>query len=512
MHSKITYYLVLQNETNSVAVNAAIYKQYKATIHPLFPHEPQGSPTRNFFTTDIESDKKNCWQVAQNICKIQGVLEADPQLESCIWANKPEKFKDVSIDPYWNHKAVRFPEAINKAEKELLFSKNIGTNISIFQLDTGYTEHPSVYPQIQANRGINFVETDKVPLDTLEEGSFLFPGHGTATASVVVGAPKQDKNHGVFPYVEFIPYRISSSVIHILGNTITAGIVSAVNSGAQIITMSMGGVPSSYWLAACEYAYQKGVIFVCAAGNQVKEVVFPARYYNTISVAAVNQLDFPWEGTCRGTTVDISAPGEDVYVAETMKGQELPVYDYKISSGTSYATPHVAAAAALWLHYFKEELKQEFFTKKPYLKVEAFRWAIQKSKRTPDVWGRHGISGNLLGGGILDVKALLEVKLSDFVKQHQSFIDTVRKRKCGYGNIGIGIRELLSLLSQPRPLHTTSIQQYIAENASVLAKTLYEEKATQQAILFSNKSFTPKNILTDQQWIDECQNMISSLV
>jgi hypothetical protein len=75
------------------------------------------------------------------------------------------------------------------------------------------------------------------------------------------------------------------------------------------------GLPSfSLWLALT-HAVKKNVIVLAAAGNCVGEVVFPARYEDCIAVAGVNWRDKPWQGTCFGPDVTISALSETVYRA-----------------------------------------------------------------------------------------------------------------------------------------------------------------------------------------------------
>src|SRR5690606_40280977 len=95
-----------------------------------------------------------------------------------------------------------------------------------------------------------------------------------------------------------------------------------------------------------ETAYELGVIWCCAAGNEVRTVVAPAVFPGTIAVAASNPKDKEWEGSSRGDRVDITAPGQDVYVPVWNQRREE---DFCFGSGTSYATPHIAAAAAAWL-------------------------------------------------------------------------------------------------------------------------------------------------------------------
>jgi hypothetical protein len=143
-------------------------------------------------------------------------------------------------------------------------------------------------------------------------------------------------------------------------------------------------------------AYDKGVIWCCAAGNEVQAVIAPAVFPGTIAVAASNPLDKIWKASSRGDTVDITAPGEDVYVPIWNKEQKE---DFAYGNGTSYATPHIAAAAAYWLATYQKQLSDPAYS--GWKRVEAFRVALKKSARRPE-----GFPGNV-GSGILDANALM---------------------------------------------------------------------------------------------------------
>lgn len=132
------------------------------------------------------------------------------------------------------------------------------------------------------------------------------------------------------------------------------GIEWAVNNGAHVISMSLGGGftdgtdPLSQ---ACDWAVSQGVNVVVAAGNEGSEywtITSPGSAFNVITVGASTKLDEISWFSSRGPTQDgrikpeIVAPGEGILAARLGGG-------YVSYSGTSAATPHVSGAVALVL-------------------------------------------------------------------------------------------------------------------------------------------------------------------
>ncbi|MCI8337751.1 MAG: S8 family serine peptidase [Lachnospiraceae bacterium] len=115
----------------------------------------------------------------------------------------------------------------------------------------------------------------------------------------------------------------------------------ATDKGAEIINLSLGGVPNSSSLrSAIDYAYKAGVTVVAAAGNKnMTYPYYPSDFDHVISVIStdINRKKSP---TSNYEKKDISAPGVDIL--STIPGNK---YDYM--SGTSMATPFVAGVVAL---------------------------------------------------------------------------------------------------------------------------------------------------------------------
>lgn len=124
---------------------------------------------------------------------------------------------------------------------------------------------------------------------------------------------------------------------------ITDGVVYAVDNGAEVINLSLGGTSQSITLeSAINYAWSRGVIVVAAAGNNGRSQKFyPAYYTNSIAVAATDSTDRKASFSNHGNWVDVAAPG--VSILSTYKNT------YRTMSGTSMSAPHVAGLAALIL-------------------------------------------------------------------------------------------------------------------------------------------------------------------
>jgi hypothetical protein len=131
-----------------------------------------------------------------------------------------------------------------------------------------------------------------------------------------------------------------------------SGLRMAADSGARVISMSMGGSSASSTLAdAVTYASGKGAIVVACMMNNNNEVpYYPAAYPNVIAVGALNNLDrravpFCWGGgSSYGAHIDFVAPGEWIYGLYNLDPTQVTPW-----CGTSQATPMVSGIISLML-------------------------------------------------------------------------------------------------------------------------------------------------------------------
>jgi len=226
--------------------------------------------------------------------------------------------------------------------------------ITVAILDTGVDLHHEDLKDALV-QGYNFINNNEDPNDDV--------GHGTHVAGIV-GAVNNDKGIvGVASGVKIMPVKVLNSLSK--GDVMTEikGIVWAVDNGANVINLSLGGKrhnngvdtfnPIEY--AAIQYAVSKGVVVVAAAGNYSEAVSYPAAYPDVIAVTSVNQLGEISLFANYGTEVSIASPGEDIY--STMPGNA-----YEYATGTSVAAPFITGITALMLaknkHLNPYEVKQ----------------------------------------------------------------------------------------------------------------------------------------------------------
>lgn len=210
-----------------------------------------------------------------------------------------------------------------------------GSGVIVAVLDTGVdTAHPDFKDNLV--EGYNFVDKNNDVTD--------LDGHGTMVAGIIAAVANNSIGiAGVAPEAKIMPLKVLTSE----GGSwidLDLAILYAVNHGAKIITMSLGG---KYTLlgattdAAIKYAYDHGCVLIAAAGNDnSSEPFYPAAYDEVIAVSAINQKDTKATFSNYGNYIDLCAPG--VNILSTMLNET-----YAYGSGTSFAAPFVAGVAAL---------------------------------------------------------------------------------------------------------------------------------------------------------------------
>ena len=164
-------------------------------------------------------------------------------------------------------------------------------------------------------------------------------GHGTAVAALAAG--ESPNAPGVAPAADILSIRITDANTQSDVFTVASAILAAVDAGAQIVNISLGGYDTSAVLSnAIAYATQRGVVIVASAGNdQAAELTWPAADARVVSVGAVDALGQQVTFSNSGPQLQMTAPGYGVQTA-WLDGQRVSF------DGTSASAPIVAGAIA----------------------------------------------------------------------------------------------------------------------------------------------------------------------
>ncbi len=182
--------------------------------------------------------------------------------------------------------------------------------------------------------GWDWVEQDPVPNDEF--------GHGTHVGGTLVAAT--DNGLGVASLgrrITLMPLRVLDD----RGNGYVSDLIDALEYArlqqVRLVNLSLVlRFDSASLHEAIQALHRDGILVVAATGNYGSQVYWPAAYTETLAVAAVDQNDLRASFSNAGPETDVAAPG--VSILSTVNGNS-----YNLNSGTSMATPHVAALAGL---------------------------------------------------------------------------------------------------------------------------------------------------------------------
>lgn len=207
------------------------------------------------------------------------------------------------------------------------------SDIVVAVLDTGVSSHADVSAKYLS--GYNVVDGNNSPVDG--------HGHGTFVSSVIAAVTNNSRGiAGSAPNVKILPVKVLTDDGWGYYTWIATGITWAVDHGADVINMSLGGSSnSSVMQDAIDYAHAKGVVVVASAGNSGDSTPsYPANCAYTISVGATDINDAKASFSQYGTWLDMVAPGVNIFGAQKGGG-------YGYWNGTSFSAPIVSALSGL---------------------------------------------------------------------------------------------------------------------------------------------------------------------
>jgi hypothetical protein len=169
--------------------------------------------------------------------------------------------------------------------------------------------------------------------------------HGTAIAALLLGEDRSAGFSGiargsVLSVAQIVRRQAQESTNVAL---LLRGADWLVGEGVEVINASLGGPPNRLLREAVELLSGRGIILVAAAGNGGPDAApaYPAAYHRVVAVTATDALDRVYVDANRGSYVDLSAPGVDLWIPGEGSGHYV--------TGTSFAAALVTGAVALRL-------------------------------------------------------------------------------------------------------------------------------------------------------------------
>jgi len=307
---------------------------------------------------------------------------------------------------------------------------DLHATVRIAHLDTGIVKDHSMLPEnLLLPLQKSFGHDDDNVNDASDRANPIFNGvgHGTSTLLLLAGKkinyPAYAYNDylGGAPWAEIIPVRVSRSVVLLSTSSFVEALDYIIGLGnnpdtqCDIVTMSMGGLPTKAWASAVNAAYDNGIFVTTASGDNTgglptTRTIYPARFRRVVNVTGVCYDDTPYyHGNIFHTKavqgnfgpeflMDNAIAAYSPNVPWIIHDKDNHVAIEKIGlggAGTSASTPQVAAAAANYIRKYNAALKNL----EPWQKVEAVRTALFSSA------AKTGITGDkeklYFGNGIL---------------------------------------------------------------------------------------------------------------
>jgi len=321
-------------------------EKYNVEINRAFhPMDESSTKLDEFYTVNLSENQLDQIDVIKlELSRIRDVVFTEPN-EMMLLDVKPgdppiAKHKCDHVDDpldadQWMHEALEMDAYYGLLNT---LNKDIKKKAKLYILDSGVdSDHEDL------SESYHSINTD---YDV--DGN----GHGTHCAAIAAAGTNNGKGIASFAvgneFVEVTGIKVMSSFGFGTQKMIIDGIIEAADNGADVISMSLGGISNQSrqkaYDTAMKYANDKGAIVIVAAGNSSMDAgrYSPANSKGVIAVAATDEqsLKATFTNTVENIEYGISAPGVNIMSA-------LPNNEYKALSGTSMATPHVAGLVAV---------------------------------------------------------------------------------------------------------------------------------------------------------------------
>ena len=283
---------------------------------------PDGLHVLQFSTA---GEAKACAEYLSGLTAEAGVLDVAPD-QLVLPAEYTYNYVEAEDPPYsWGVEATHADQYAARLAKS-----GKTDEVIVAVVDTGaQLDHPFLTDRLVEGFDVTY-ELDR-PNDTSEKG------HGTHVAGTIKDCTPGLSN------IKIMPIRVfgddDTGTISLISN----GILAAAGHGAQVINLSVIGPSACTGIQnAIEYAESMGVVVAACAGNYSSDNVntCPAHHHTCITVSSADKDRSLAGHSSYGEAVDVCAPGVEIV-------SSVPGGKYARKNGTSMATPHVTAAAAM---------------------------------------------------------------------------------------------------------------------------------------------------------------------
>jgi minor extracellular protease Epr len=225
------------------------------------------------------------------------------------------------------------PWGVARIQALQIWKRTQGKPIRVAVLDTGIAQHPDLHMTG------SFKAIDNEPAAD-------FNGHGTHVSGTITALRNRFGVVGVAPRVKLYAVKAFNRNGTAYTSDIIQGIDWCIRNKMQVINMSFGMSDFNASLQdIIRKAYRQGIVMVVSAGNNGAgsgNIDYPARFSETIAVAATTLNNKIADFSNRGSGISVAAPGESIC-------STYPNKSYQTLSGTSMAAPHVTGTVALLL-------------------------------------------------------------------------------------------------------------------------------------------------------------------
>lgn len=301
--------------------------------------------TANSYVVDIHVN------VSNSSLKLAGYGSEIESIEDNLPLHASAIPDDLLYQNQWGCRMMYFPEGW-----DIIKGESKDPPITVAVLDTGVRlTHEDLGPNLIIPTGqCNFTVglNDPKASDPSDDN-----GHGTHVAGIINAVSNNGIGvAGMAWNVKILPVKVLDGNGDGSYAQVIAGINYAVEKGAQIINLSLGG-PNSYFIpadftTAINNAAAHDVTIVAAAGNENGPVNFPASYPGVIAVAALGPDGQRAPYSNYGPEISVCAPGGAETVTDKFSQTIVSTYkdsdtSYAYMFGTSMAAPHISGLVAL---------------------------------------------------------------------------------------------------------------------------------------------------------------------